>query len=372
MSCTGHCFDIGNTTKKALLRFEEKGELYAGSEEDPATNGSIMRLVPINLFFHGDLEKCLFYAGESSRITHAPIQCIDACRSLAFLIEKALLSKSKEEILDYKNGELNLCPEIEAVMLGSYKEKSREEISAIGLAVTCLEAALWSFYHSSSFNEGVFLAVNLGEDSDTTGAVFGQLAGAFYGVEAIRQDFLDDLHDKKLLEKTALELFTFNQNPFFKLGENLTVDLIVYNPHDEVLVIRRKNDSEACPGMLAFPGGFIDDGESPKQAAIRELLEETNLKLNADTDLQFVGCYVGNKRDPRDNQFSWAKTFAFTYTIDLETFEREKNSIRGLDDAEEAKWIKFSELQLIKLAFDHNQLLQDSVNVRLGKTNPSF
>ena len=366
MSCTGHCFDIGNTTKAALLRYEESGELFAGSPNDPATNGSIMRLAPIILFFHQDLKKILFYAGESSRITHAPIECIDACRALAFLIERALSSEvvdqlSKEKLLEFHPDELILTPSISEVMLGSYKHKSRDEISAKGNAVTCLEAALWAFYHSHDFNSGVLFAVNLGEDSDTTGAVYGQLAGAFYGVESIRSDFLDNLHDKNVISELALQLFTFNQNPFIKLGENLTVDLIVMNPLREILVIRRSSTSSACPSMLAFPGGFVDEGEEPVMAAKRELLEETNLKLNNQARLYLIGEYTGNNRDPRDNQFSWSKTFAYFYQVDLKTFENQKKNIRGLDDADEAFWIPCDELIHTNLAFDHNVILSDLV-----------
>jgi ADP-ribosyl-[dinitrogen reductase] hydrolase len=207
MSCTGHCFDIGNTTKASLLRYELTGDLFSGSQNDPATNGSIMRLAPIALFYFRDLDQTLFYAGESSRITHAPIECIDACKAMALLIHRALIGSPKETVLNYVKGELDFCDEIEKILLGSYKEKSRDDISAKGLASTCLEAALWAFYNTDNFNDGVLLAVNLGEDSDTTGAVYGQLAGAFYGVGAIRSDFLEKLWNKELLETIALDLY---------------------------------------------------------------------------------------------------------------------------------------------------------------------
>jgi ADP-ribosylglycohydrolase len=207
MSCTGHCFDIGNTTKAALLRYEEKRELFSGDVSDPATNGSIMRLAPISLFYHSDLSKTIFYAGESSRITHAPKYCVDACKALAWLTHRALMAPTKEYVLDYKKHELDVCDEIEKILLGSYKQKDRSQISAKGLALTCLEAALWAFYHTENFNEGVLLAVNLGEDSDTTGAVFGQLAGAFYGAESFRPDFLEKLWNRDMLENIALTLY---------------------------------------------------------------------------------------------------------------------------------------------------------------------
>jgi ADP-ribosyl-[dinitrogen reductase] hydrolase len=368
MSCTGHCFDIGNTTKAALMRFEESGGYFAGSTNDPASNGSLMRLAPIPIFFHDDLDKTLFFAAESSRLTHAPLICVDACKALALLIHRALNGKSKKEILDFKSDDLKVCPEIELILLGSYKNKTREEISAKGLATTCLEAALWAFYHSLNFNDGVLLAVNLGEDSDTTGAVFGQLAGAFYGAKNIRADFLENLWQRELIESMALNL---RSNRFFYCGENPTVDLIIINPEKKVLVIRRSSQSNACPGMLAFPGGFIDskalqgsfwqnDWETPKEAAIRELAEETNLVLSKETELILVGEYVGNNRDPRDSAVAWSKTFAFLYVIDHDLYEKEKSNIRGQDDADLALWIAIEELRQMKLAFDHNQILEDA------------
>lgn len=367
MSATGHCFDIGNTTKAALLRYEETGALFSGSPDDPATNGSLMRLAPVPLFFYDDLGKTIFYSGESSRITHAPKECIDACLGLALLIHKALAGFSKEEVLHYQKDELNICPEIENILLGSYRNKSRDEISAKGLASTCLEAALWSFYQTDNFNDGVLLAVNLGEDSDTTGAVYGQLAGAFYGHKNIRSDFIEQLWDKELLVSLALDLF----NPYFYSGENPTVDLIVINPDDEVLMITRSRNSKACPGMLAFPGGFIDSKakkgqswvngvETPREAALRELAEETNLQLDSKTELIPVGIYSGNNRDPRDSDYSWSKTYAFLFRMAREDYDKQKKHIVGLDDAEKAQWIKADELQAMKLAFDHNLILQDA------------
>lgn len=192
MSCTGHCFDIGNTTKAALLRYEENKDIYAGSVDDPPTNGSLMRLAPVALFYFKNLEDTIRYAGLSSKVTHAPLNCIKACEDLALYIHRALKGETKEEI--FRDAPFDL-------------KKSYEEVSGKGDALLCLEGAMWCFYHSSSFAEGVKLAVNLGDDTDTTAAVFGQLAGAFYGVEAIPQVFLNDLWDKKLIEELALKLF---------------------------------------------------------------------------------------------------------------------------------------------------------------------
>jgi ADP-ribosyl-[dinitrogen reductase] hydrolase len=195
MSCTGNCFDIGNTTKAALLRYEENKDIYAGAETDPATNGSLMRLAPIPLFYLNNFEETIKYAGLSSKVTHAPLNCIKACEDLARYIHRALLGKSKEEIfsdspIDFK--------------------KSYEEVSGKGDALLCLEGAMWCFYHSESFGEGAKMAVNLGDDTDTTAAVFGQVAGAFYGVNSIPAPWLNDLWDKPMIENLALDLFNSN------------------------------------------------------------------------------------------------------------------------------------------------------------------
>ncbi|MBC7715019.1 MAG: ADP-ribosylglycohydrolase family protein [Rhizobacter sp.] len=193
MSCTGHCFDIGNTTKAALLRYEENKDIYAGSVDDPPTNGSLMRLAPIPLFYFKSPADTVKYAGLSSKVTHAPINCIKTCEDLAKYIQRALHGESKMEI--FRDSTIDF-------------RKSYEEVSGKGTAIECLEGAMWCFFHSKSFDEGVKMAVNLGDDTDTTAAVFGQIAGSFYGVEGIPESMLSDLFDKKLIEDVALKLFS--------------------------------------------------------------------------------------------------------------------------------------------------------------------
>ena len=73
--------------------------------------------------------------------------------------------------------------------------------------VRSLEAALWAFYHGKDFRDGALLAVNLGDDADTTGAVYGQLAGAFYGEEGIPEEWRAVLAHRNLIESFADQLF---------------------------------------------------------------------------------------------------------------------------------------------------------------------
>ena len=72
--------------------------------------------------------------------------------------------------------------------------------------VDCLEAALWAFQRSETFRDGVLLAVNLGDDADTTGAVYGQLAGAYYGVQGIPSEWRTKLAYRDLIERFAARL----------------------------------------------------------------------------------------------------------------------------------------------------------------------
>jgi ADP-ribosyl-[dinitrogen reductase] hydrolase len=215
MSSTGSCFDIGGTVSTSLRRFEATGEPFAGSTEPgTAGNGSIMRLAPVPLFYARDPRAAIEKSAESSQTTHGAQTAVDACRYLGALIVGALHGSSKEELLSsYYSPVANywqqnpLAPEIDEIAAGSFKQHNPPEIRGTGYAVKSLEAALWAFYHSTSFREGCLLAVNLGEDADTTGAVYGQLAGAFYGAQGIPQEWLTRLGQRELIESFADQFF---------------------------------------------------------------------------------------------------------------------------------------------------------------------
>ena len=91
-------------------------------------------------------------------------------------------------------------PEIDEIANGSFKRLKPPQIKGAGYVVKCLEAALWAFYSSDSFREGCLLAVNLGDDADTTGAVYGQIAGAYYGEDGIPEDWRRKLAHTELIK----------------------------------------------------------------------------------------------------------------------------------------------------------------------------
>jgi ADP-ribosyl-[dinitrogen reductase] hydrolase len=215
MSVNNKCFDIGNTTRKALLTFEETGEhLSSPDDEFSAGNGSLMRLAPIPIIYFSNPIQNIIFSGKSSLTTHNNPLAVDACRFMSSLIHGALIGLPKDEILaqryypvsDYWKKE-PLEPEISEVAQGSYKNKEPPEIRGRGYVVKSLEAALWAFYKTTSFEEGCLKAVNLGEDADTTGAIYGQLAGAYYGFSNIPQRWTDKLAKIDMLKSITENLW---------------------------------------------------------------------------------------------------------------------------------------------------------------------
>lgn len=203
MSSTGRCFDIGNQTQRAIQRFERDGvsvsrEIHP-DDIDSAGNGALMRLAPMVIKYHTDLALAIHVAAENAALTHTDPRCIDANKVFTFLLIRALNSDDKEEVLSTEALEAYFCDtldaEITTVAQGSYRQLSESQIESSGYVVTSLEAALWAFYNAKNFEEGAKLAVNLGNDADTIGAIYGQIAGAFWGYQAIPHDWITGLHD---------------------------------------------------------------------------------------------------------------------------------------------------------------------------------
>ena len=215
LSSNGRCFDIGITVRTALAQFERTRAPFCGSTDpNTAGNGSIMRLAPVPLYFARSPEAAIENSGESSRTTHGAPTAVGACRYLGALIVGAVNGLSKDELLAERFAPVPgywrkhpLVPEIDEIAAGSFKHRNPPAIKGSGYVVRSLEAALWAFYHSSSFEEGALLAVNLGDDADTTGAVYGQLAGAFYGDEGIPERWRRRLAQRELIERYAAELY---------------------------------------------------------------------------------------------------------------------------------------------------------------------
>ncbi|CAF3685589.1 unnamed protein product [Rotaria sordida] len=169
-----------------------------------------MRLAPVPLFFYRNPEKAVQYSGDSARITHGDDKAYDACRYYGALIVAALHGTSKDKLTSnrfYENnerwfGNKPLHADILNIAQGSYKKSGGydEGIRGKGYVASALEAALWAFWSdNNSFEEGVLNAVNLGDDTDTTAAIYGQLAGAFYGYQNLPNKWLKRVYAKNFI-----------------------------------------------------------------------------------------------------------------------------------------------------------------------------
>ncbi|MGN7811390.1 ADP-ribosylglycohydrolase family protein [Flavobacterium sp. 22076] len=218
-------FDIGGTTKHSLARVV-KGESARNSgnffEEDNG-NGSLMRILPLVFYLQkeNDIEVIYKKVKEVSSITHAHFRSVFACFIYVVYCLEILKDKDKFEAYKemqnvlseflkdkkYNPVEIQLFEKVLKNDIWTYPEN---EIRASGYVLHSLEASFWCFLNSDSYEETVLKAVNLGEDTDTTGAIAGGLAGIYYGIENMPQKWIDNLvrsNDIKDLAKRLLDKY---------------------------------------------------------------------------------------------------------------------------------------------------------------------
>ncbi|MCB7480081.1 NUDIX domain-containing protein [Christiangramia sediminis] len=126
---------------------------------------------------------------------------------------------------------------------------------------------------------------------------------------------------------------------------SVTVDSVVFckvNDQFKVLLVQRKNDP--FKDQWALPGGFVEEGENLETAAKRELLEETGVKVES---MQQVQAFGEPGRDPRGHTIS----IAFLSRIFCE------EHLKASDDAKDARWFPIEKLHTMKLAFDHDEII---------------
>ncbi|XBH20426.1 ADP-ribosylglycohydrolase family protein [Jonesiaceae bacterium BS-20] len=167
-----------------------------------------MRLAPVPIATYLDLELTYKMSAASSITTHPNLGCIEACAAHGTLITGALQGWTKEATISFGqelSSRVNSA-EVSAVLSGYYLDKTRDQISSSGYVVHTLEAALWASACTDDFKEGALLAVNLADDADTVGAVYGQLAGAHYGETGIPSDWIGHLDQSAMITAMADQL----------------------------------------------------------------------------------------------------------------------------------------------------------------------
>ena len=194
-SVLGRCFDIGITTRAAIERFEknEKSDPYQGcTDRNTAGNGSIMRLAPVAVFYCASEEAAATAARDQGRTTHGASECVECCDLLARILVR-LIAGASWEVATAIDPSLYREPRVQGLARGDWRGKARDDIRSSGYVIDTLEAALWAVDGTASFREALVLAVNLGHDADTVGAVAGQLAGARHGQAGVPEPWLAKL-----------------------------------------------------------------------------------------------------------------------------------------------------------------------------------
>ncbi|MCI1268599.1 MAG: ADP-ribosylglycohydrolase family protein [Ruminococcus sp.] len=206
------CFDIGMTTAAALYYFKNSTPPLkcGGIDEKDNGNGSLMRIIPFALYhsISPDFKEKIF---ADSALTHAHMRSKIGCYIYANIIRKMFrldkkIDKSEFILIILDDIYENICENNEysyyqRIFDSDFAELSEDEIKSTGYVVHTLEAALWCFLNTDSYEECVLKAVNLGNDTDTVAAIAGGLAGLWYGYDSIPKNWINTLRKCEYIEE---------------------------------------------------------------------------------------------------------------------------------------------------------------------------
>ena len=219
-TATGTVFDIGIGTSIAIDRIAEgvHPEIAGGNDETSNGNGSLMRISP--LVFHlmdKPIDERYEITKQVSSITHGHIRSVIACFYYLEFARQLIEKKNKFEI--YKNLQTLISTHLTSLSIDpievalfdrllkqNINQLTEENIVSGGYVIHTLEASIWCLLTSETYKDAVLKAVNLGADTDTTGAVTGGLAGLFFGFDNIPSNWIDGLARKSDIENLALRL----------------------------------------------------------------------------------------------------------------------------------------------------------------------
>jgi ADP-ribosylglycohydrolase len=216
----GNVFDIGIATRQAISRLAkgEKPELAGGFDESDNGNGSLMRILPM-LFYLLDkpISERYDITKKVSSITHGHVRSVISCFYYLEFAKQIFDGKDKFEI--YRNlqteilnhlSSLSIIPSeitlFDRLLKSDIHKLDEDQIQSSGYVLHTLEASIWCLLTTDNYKEAVLKAVNLGNDTDTTAAVTGGLAGLFYGLESIPEKWLQQIAKFKDIENLAERL----------------------------------------------------------------------------------------------------------------------------------------------------------------------
>ncbi|MBR6083061.1 MAG: ADP-ribosylglycohydrolase family protein [Salinivirgaceae bacterium] len=218
----GYAFDIGNTVQRAISRYcrDENPYICGGTSESDNGNGSLMRIMPICLYCYqkglkdDKIGAAIQIIHDVSGLTHNHLRSKIACGLYYFIVCEILdgtgnLTNRLQSALNrgfayYQSnaettGELNHFSSIRNV--NEFALTPRDAIQSGGYVIDSIEASIWCLANSTKYDECTLLAVNLGDDTDTTAAIAGGLAGLYYGTDGIPQEWLNCIQRKEWIDR---------------------------------------------------------------------------------------------------------------------------------------------------------------------------
>ena len=236
----GEAFDIGNTCSLAIEKYEREHDPLncGGTAERSNGNGSLMRIMPASLYAYdrklsaADAVKTVHEVGG---LTHGHLRSKIACGLYYFCVKAILDGKGslndrlqKGLAEGFAFYEMDLANRVELSYYGRVKESEEfrtvpvEKIKSTGYVVDSLEAAIWSLVRTESFKDCLLMAVNLGDDTDTIGAIAGGMASLYYGYDGIPEEWLAVIQRREWIEGMFYDLDREISNQgSMEVGENV-------------------------------------------------------------------------------------------------------------------------------------------------------
>ena len=275
-TATGEVFDIGNTTRQSIINLSNgiHPTMAGGSDEIDNGNGSLMRILPLVILLKDlPIDKRFDLVKEVSSITHAHIRSIISC---FYYLEFALqIIEGKDKFEIYENLKISISNFLNSneiyrsefihfyrLLNRNINELEEDAIQSGGYVIQTLEASIWCLLTSDNYEESVLKAVNLGGDTDTTGAVTGGLAGLLFGFKSIPEKWISFIRKPNQINKLL--------HSHFKQVNNLKGKMIlIYN------LTTRDNTEEN--GILKDDSAILFDAIPHELEAILHLTNENGL-----------------------------------------------------------------------------------------------
>jgi len=217
-SSTGTCFDIGNQVMRSLWDFHENPRIPKGAPRSTsAGNGAIMRLAPVVIagFEEREIREIVVTAGLSARETHYSVEAEAATEVFAALLVGALLGWSPEQLMDVSWASTGAAFDEMAARVISPDPQVRTswEAETSGYIVNGLRLAVHGLLDFPSFKDATLAISNMGGDSDTNAAIYGQLGGAYYGIEGIPASWRERVYLGEEIDQLARDLVDLRLEP---------------------------------------------------------------------------------------------------------------------------------------------------------------